>query len=92
MNSMTTMMLLGMALISGGLFGVIFMTLYQKNRKAGLAMLATALLAALFQLYLLFTLSPWLTAAVFVIYAVIGAVVAMKLKTKRQVAPGRPYK
>ncbi|SDE83987.1 hypothetical protein SAMN04488126_12426 [Bhargavaea beijingensis] len=92
MNSSIPLMLLGMALVSGGLFGVIFMTLYQKNRKAGLAMLATALLAALFQLYLLFTLSPWLTAAVFVIYAVIGAIVAMTLKKKRQVSPGRPHK
>ncbi|EMR04986.1 hypothetical protein C772_03077 [Bhargavaea cecembensis DSE10] len=89
MNSMITVMLLGLALISGAIFGAIFITLYQRNRKAGLAMLATALLAALVQLYLLFTLSPWLTAAVFVIYAIIAAVVAWLLKKKQQGAPYR---
>ncbi|MFC7364374.1 MULTISPECIES: hypothetical protein [Bhargavaea] len=89
MDSLLILMLLGLALISGGIFGAIFISLYQKNRKAGLAMLVTALLAALVQLYLLFTLSPWLTAAVFVIYAVIAAFVARTLKKKQQGAAYR---
>lgn len=92
MDSMINLMLLGVALISGGMFGYIFLTLYQRNKKAGLALLATALVAALLQLYLLFFLSPWLTAAVFVIYAVIGAVVAWTLKKKQQQAADRSVK
>ncbi|KZE36324.1 hypothetical protein AV656_14335 [Bhargavaea cecembensis] len=92
MNSMITVMLLGLALISGGIFGAIFISLYQRNRKAGLAMLITALLAALVQLYLLFTLSPWLTAAVFVIYAIIATFVAWTLKKKQRQASYRPGK
>lgn len=88
MDSMMNLMLLGLALISGSLFGAIFMTLYKKNRKAAMALLVSGVGVALVQIYLLRNLSILLSAGVFVIYVAIAVGITLILKKTLQKAAG----
>lgn len=72
----------GAALIMGALASIIFMNIYQKNRRAGLFVGTLSLLWFVYQLFSLSNISVSLAVTVFVIYLFFGIAAFRKLKAE----------
>lgn len=76
----------GAALIMGALSAIIFMTIYRKNKRAGLLVGSLFLLWFAYQMFTLSNISASLAVTVFVIYLLYGIAAYRKLKAEGSLA------